>query len=360
MESFVYEGHPGRTLFGTGTLGRLSEEIDRLGLQRLVLISGPQQEATLQDVAGRLGGRVAGLFAQAAMHTPTDVTAKAMELVTASKADGVLALGGGSAIGLGKAIAYRTDLPQVVVPTSYAGSEMTPILGQTENGAKTTVRDSSILPELVVYDVDLTLTLPVAMSVTSGFNAIAHAVEALYARDRNPVTDLIAVEAVRALTQALPRIVQDPADVAARGDALYGAWLAGTCLGTVGMSLHHKLCHVLGGSFNLPHAETHTIVLPHALAYNRPAIDHAVRRLAPVLGDDPAAALHALAGELGAPRALAELGMPEEGIATAVEQALATPYWNPRALEAAGLRELIARAWSGAEPQPPAEEGRTS
>ena len=182
--------------------------------------------------------------------------------------DCLVALGGGSTTGLGKAIAYRTDLPQIVIPTSYAGSEVTPILGQTQDGKKTTLKSSRVLPEVVLYDPELSRGLPVLMSVTSGINAVAHAAEALYAQDRNPISSLIAVEGIKALTNALPKIVENPSDMSARSAARYGTWLCGSVLGDVGMALHHKLCHTLGGAFGLPHAETHTVVLPHAIAFN--------------------------------------------------------------------------------------------
>ncbi len=198
-------------------------------------------------------------------------------------------MGGGSTTGLGKAIALRTDLPQIVLPTTYAGSEMTPILGETRDSAKTTLRDPKVLPEVVIYDVELTLGLPASVSAASGMNAIAHAVEALYARDRNPLISLAGEEGVAALARALPKILDAPRDHEARSEALYGAWLCGVCLGTVGMALHHKLCHALGGSFGLPHAETHAIVLPHAAAYNAPAAPAALACVARALGTDDAA-----------------------------------------------------------------------
>jgi maleylacetate reductase len=228
---------------------------------------------------------------------------------------------------------------------------MTPILGETREGAKVTQSSPKILPEVVIYDVDLTLSLPAALSGTSGINAIAHAVEALYARDRNPVISLLATEAIRTLARALPIIVAHPQDREARSDALYGAWLCGTCLGAVGMSLHHKLCHTLGGSFDLPHAETHTAVLPHALAYNAPSIPEVIKQLADVLGtNDPARALYDLAGSVGACHALRDLGMPASGIDEATDRALANPYWNPRPLEREAVRDLIARAYAGDPP----------
>lgn len=351
MEPFVYNANPGRVLFGSGTIARLPEEVERLGLTRVLVLSTPPQEAVAHDVADRLGARAAGIFPGAVMHTPVSVTEQAMEVVEALGADGVLSVGGGSTIGLGKAIALRTDLPQIVLPTTYAGSEMTPILGETKEGGKTTQSGPRILPEVVVYDVDLTMTLPAGLSGTSGINAIAHAVEALYARERNPVISLMAVEGIAALARALPRIAVDPRDSEGRWDALYGAWLCGVCLGSVGMALHHKLCHTLGGSFDLPHAETHTAVLPHALAYNMPAVAVEMARLTPVLGTDPARTLYELAERVGATRALRDLGMDEASIDDATSRALANPYWNPRSLDQDGVRSLIARAWAGDPPQ---------
>jgi alcohol dehydrogenase class IV len=275
-----------------------------------------------------------------------------METVREAQADCLVAIGGGSTTGLGKAIALRTDLPQIVLPTNYAGSEMTPVVGQTGGGIKTTQSSPKILPEIVIYDVDLTMTMPPKLSATSGINAIAHAVEALYARDRNPVISLMAQEGIRTLALALPKICAQPNDKTARTDALYGAWLSGICLGAVGMALHHKLCHTLGGSFNLPHAETHTVILPHALAYNAPAAPDAMTRIAAALGvNDAARGLHDLARKLAAPASLREIGMPESGIAQAADLAVKNPYWNPRTIERDAIRELIARAWRGDAPQ---------
>jgi maleylacetate reductase len=349
-QSFTYIANPGRVIFGHGTVAQLSAEVDRLGLKRVLLLSTPFQRKEAEGLADQIGHRSAGIFAGAVMHTPVDVTEDALAVAREQGVDGVVAIGGGSTTGLSKAIAVRTGLPQIVVPTTYAGSEMTPILGETADGTKTTRSDPAILPEVVIYDVDLTLGLPPVLSGTSGINAIAHAVEALYARDRNPVISLMALEGIRALSGALPVISTDPGNKAARAAALYGAWLCGTCLGAVGMALHHKLCHVLGGTFDLPHAETHTIILPHALAYNAPAIPEIWQQLRSILGDDPAIALHQLAERIGAPKGLRAVGMPEEGIDEAAERALANPYWNPRPLEQAPIRQLIARAWHGAAP----------
>jgi alcohol dehydrogenase class IV len=340
-----------RVVFGTGTLRRLPDELSHLGVARALVLATPRQKDLIADIREMIGERFAGVFTGAVMHTPVEVTERAMETARDVQADCLIAIGGGSTTGLGKAIALRTDLPQIVLPTSYAGSEMTPVVGQTSGGVKTTQSSPKILPEAVIYDVDLTMTMPAGLSATSGINAIAHAVEALYARDRNPLVSLMAQESIRTLAHALPKICAQPGDRAARTDALYGAWLSGICLGAVGMSLHHKLCHTLGGSFNLPHAETHTVILPHALAYNAPAAPDAVARIAAALGvADPALGLHDLARRLAVPLSLREIGMPESGIDQAADLAVKNPYWNPRQIERDAIRELIARAWRGDAP----------
>src|SRR6185437_6942711 len=349
--SFTFENLPCRVIFGSGTLGAAADEIKRLGGKRALVLTTPQQEAEGRRLGASLGSLFAGSFAGATMHTPVDVTEQALAAMRTCDADCVVSLGGGSTTGLGKALALRTGINQLCIPTTYAGSEMTPILGETKDGLKTTVRNNDVLPETVIYDVELTLSLPASLAATSGINAIAHAVEALYARDRNPVISLMAEEGIRALAQALPRICIQPDDRAARTDALYGAWLSGICLGAVGMALHHKLCHTLGGSFNLPHAETHTAVLPHAVAYNRPATPAAMQAVARAMGvEDPAAGLYDLARSLGATMALRDLGMPQNGIAQATDAALANPYWNPRPLEKEAIRALLTSAYEGARP----------
>ncbi|WP_076866031.1 maleylacetate reductase [Bradyrhizobium mercantei] len=351
IPSFTLETLPCRVVFGSGAVADAKTEVERLGGRRALVLTTPQQEAQGKSLGATLGPLYAGLFSGATMHTPVEVTEQALAAMKACEADCVVSLGGGSTTGLGKALALRTGVNQLCIPTTYAGSEMTPILGQTENGLKTTVRNSAVLPETVIYDVDLTLTLPVALTVTSGINAIAHAVEALYARDANPVTSLMAEEGIRALTHALPGITEKPGDREARSEALYGAWLCGVCLGAVGMAMHHKLCHTLGGTFDLPHAETHSIVLPHVLAYNAPAAPDAMTRIGRAMGlSDAARGLYDLARRLGAKLTLRDLGMPEDGIDKAADLAVTNAYWNPRPLERNAIRDLIARAWSGEPP----------
>lgn len=351
MNPFAYTSDPVRVIFGRGTSAKVGDEVRRLGCAKALVLSTPQQKVEAADLAARLGALAAGTFHDATMHTPTDVTERAIALVREIGADCTVALGGGSTTGLGKAIALRTDLPQIVIPTTYAGSEATAIIGETKDGVKVTQRTLKVLPEVIVYDVDLNMTLPPALTATSGINAIAHAVEALYAQDQNPVTSLMAEEGIRALARSLPVIVKDPGNVEARSDALYGAWLCGTCLNAVGMALHHKLCHTLGGTFDLPHAETHTVVLPHATAYNAAATPEAMRRIAAALGvTDAAQGLFELSKRLGAPTSLAALGMKADGIDKAADLAVKNPYWNPRPIDRAGIRRLIENAFHGRVP----------
>lgn len=353
IASFTYTAAPARVIFGAGSLQQLGAEIERLGAKRALVLSTPEQAASAERVAALLGERAAGIFARAVMHVPIETAREAREEAKRLGADCAVAIGGGSTTGLGKAIALDSGLPVLAIPTTYAGSEVTSIYGLTEGGVKKTGRDPRVLPRTVIYDPELTLTLPYAMTVTSAFNAIAHAAEGLYAPDANPVIALMAEEGIRASAAALPPLQADPRDLGARSDALYGAWLCGTVLGAITMGLHHKLCHTLGGSFNLPHAETHTVVLPHALAYNAPAAPEAMTRIARALGEpgaDAAVALQRRARAHGAPASLAALGLPASALDRAADLAVQTPYPNPRPLERAALRSLLQRAFDGAEP----------
>jgi maleylacetate reductase len=350
--SFVYNAQAAKVIFGLGTLTRLGAELAQIGASRALVLSTHEQRALADHAVAAASGRAAGSFAAARMHTPAEVTEQALVVLHDLKADALVSVGGGSATGLGKALALRSGLPQVAVPTTYAGSEMTPILGETKDGRKVTQRNESLLPRAVIYDVELTFSLPVNLSVTSGINAIAHAAEALYARDGNPITSLMAEEGVRALAAALPAIQVNPKNAAARASALYGAWLCGVCLGTVGMALHHKLCHVLGGSFDLPHSETHAVILPYAIAFNTRAAPDAMRKLARALGAKNAAdGLWDLNRRLHAPASLAAIGMPEAGVARATELAVQNPYWNPQPLDKGALLNLLERAYAGVPPR---------
>ncbi|HCP01455.1 MAG TPA: maleylacetate reductase [Rhodospirillaceae bacterium] len=351
MRQFVYEALPGRVVFGPGSLDQLVDEVERLGLAKALVLSTPQQREQAMDVACRLGSKSAGVYDKAEMHVPFEVAQAAREEAQRLGADACVAVGGGSTIGLGKAIALEFGLPIIAVPTTYAGSEMTPIWGLTEAGIKKTGRDTRVLPTTVVYDPLLTSTLPVDIAVPSGMNAIAHCVEAMYSETANPVISMIAEEGVRALASALPLIVREPENVNAHTDALYGAYLSGAALGAVGMALHHKLCHTLGGSFNLPHADTHTIVIPHTTAYNIDAAPDAKVRLSRALEtNDPAGALFDLAQSLGAKLALSDLGMSEDNLERAADIAIENPYYNPRPVTREGIRALLEDAFHGRRP----------
>jgi maleylacetate reductase len=351
-EPFAYEALPMRVRFGIGSLNLLSQEMDHLGMKNVLVLTGPQQRELAEGVARILGERTVGVFAEARMHVPVELARRAAEEAGRRAADGCVAIGGGSAVGLGKAIALECGIPFIAVPTTYAGSEMTPIWGTTEGGTKRTGKDQRVLPASVIYDPSLTHTLPVGLSVTSAVNAIAHAVEALYAPDRSPVISLMAEEGIRALVSAIPRIVADGADSQPRATALYGAWLCGACLGATTMSLHHKICHVLGGSLDLPHASTHTVMLPHVLAYNQTEAARAREALVRAFGGvpDPATHLWNLTASWGAPTSLKELGMRRDDIDVVVAMTMRNPYANPRRVIAEDLTDLVSRAWSGEPP----------
>lgn len=349
--AFTFPGLTTRVVFGAGTIVQAGDEVARLGHARALVLSTPHQAAQAQALAERLGPLSAGIFAEATMHTPTAVTERAVGAYRSSGATAVMSLGGGSTTGLGKAIAVRTGADQVVIPTTYAGSEMTDILGETQNGEKTTRRDPAIRPETVIYDVDLTLSLPVGLTVTSALNAIAHAMETLYAPDRNPVVVLMAIDALRCFKTAIPRLVTDPADRDARAEALYAAWCCSTALGQVQMALHHKLAHVIGGSFNTPHAETHAVLLPHTTAFNAQAVPNLLAPITDTFGGPPGAALWDFAKAAGAPLSLADFGMTEADLDRAADIAMKNAYWNPRPCTRDDIRTLLQAAWEGRRPQ---------
>jgi maleylacetate reductase len=353
MIDFTYEALPSRVVFGCGSLERLPDEVERLGLTRVLVLSTASKRALAAGVADRLGERAIGIHDRAVMHVPIEVAEAARAEARRVGADGYLAIGGGTTVGLAKAIALATGLPIIAIPTTYAGSEMTAVLGITENGVKRTRRDPKMLPRTVIYDPELTLGLPPGVSGPSGMNAIAHCVEALYAANANPITSLMAEEGIRALGASLKVVVRAPADLETRAQALYGAWLGGTVLGAVGMGLHHKLCHVLGGSFDLPHAEVHTLILPQAAAYNREAAPAAMTRIARALeaGDGPAA-LFDLAAGLGAEMRLAAFGLSAADLDRAAELVLESPYPNPAPVTREGVRALLDDAFHGRRPAP--------
>lgn len=350
--NFTYVAMPTRVIFGAGAIQQLAAEVERLDAVRVLLISTSGRAEMVRSVAKGLS--VAGVFDKAVMHTPMEVVEEARNLARKVRADCCVAIGGGSTIGFGKAIALTSGLPVLAVPTTYSGSEMTTIWGISDGGAKKTGRDPKVLPKTVIYDPELTVALPPAVSAASGMNAIAHCVEALYAHDGNPIISLMAEEGIRALASALPNVMASPVGLPGRTDALYGAWLAGMTISTTSVALHHKLCHVLGG-FGLPHAETHSIVLPHAVRYNHDAVPDAMARLRKALGGgDAPVALYDLETKLGLPMRLADIGMQEADLERAARIAADAPYPNPRKVEYEPVLRLLRDAYEGRRPARPA------
>ncbi|WP_432824545.1 maleylacetate reductase [Dactylosporangium sp. CA-092794] len=341
----VHETLPCRVLSGPGARHDVPGELERLGARRVLVVATGSARAAADELAGALGGRLAARFDRPAVHTPVHVTAEALEVARGAGADVVVAIGGGSAVGLSKALAARTGMPQVVVPTTYAGSEVTPVLGETDNGVKTTRRDPALAPGTVVYDPELTLSMPPGLTRTSALNALAHAVEALWAPDATAATDALATEAATVVLDALPHVLADPAGLPARSRLQQAAWLAGLCLAQTRTGLHHQLTHVLGGAYGLPHAELHAMLLAHVMAFNLPFAPAAADRLSKVTGGDPVAAVAALARGYEGPTTLGALGVPRDGLPGIAERVVAAPYPNPRPLDPAELTALLEAAW---------------
>ncbi len=354
---FEYAGIANHVVFGEGASGgsRFVDAVRAVGANRLLLVAAEAEAGLADRIVGALDGLVVARFSRVLPHVPVEVAEEARAAARAAAADGVLSVGGGSTTGTAKAIALELGVPIIAVPTTYAGSEVTPVWGLTDRSRKTTGTDRRVLPKLVVYDPELTLTLPPGLSGTSGMNAVAHSAEALWSPRRNPVTSLIAEESIRALAIGLPAVVADPFSIQARSQALYGAWLAGTAFANVGSYVHHKICHVLGGAYNLPHAETHTVVLPYAAAVAAPRVDGADARIAAAIGGaaepdaslSAAAALSDLNERLEAPRSLRELGLRDDQLDEAVElvgEALAA---LPDPFPPAQVEALIRAAFAG-------------
>jgi alcohol dehydrogenase class IV len=355
MDTSEFDIDPSKVLFGSKSVTKLPDEINRLNNSSPIVLtskgrSGLAHGQLLAKILSDASITPAAILNVAVMHTPKFVTEEALEQLKSRAADCIVSIGGGSVVGLGKALSIRTGLKHTCIPTTYSGSEMTPILGETDNGRKVTRSDPKILPDFVIYDVDLTMSLPASICSYSGVNAMAHAVEALYAINTIPAITKLALEAINGLAEALPAIVMDPKNRSAREKAQYAAYLCGVCLGSSSMALHHKLCHTLGGSLGLPHAETHTIILHHAVAYNAPAISDTMQKLASALPGsegDAIKGLNLLLEKLGVSRALKDFGMKEEDIDKVTEIAMSMQYANPRPMEEDGIRELIRRAWAG-------------
>ena len=350
-DAFVHTEVDNRVVFGSGTRWRVAEELGRLGVRRVVLTSGQRSNAIAQALAGTCGERAVAVLPHATMHVPTELADRTARTVVDLGADGIVAVGGGSAIGLAKSVARRAAVSILAVPTSYSGSEMTPIWGETHDGVKTTGRSAEVRPRTVIYDVDLTMSLPARFTVASAVNAIAHGIEGLYAPDASPIRRAVAEEGIFKTVTALPTVVADPDDRRARTELLEAAWMCATVLASTTMGLHHKLCHVLGGTLNLAHAETHCVVLPHVMAYNLlPGGEARARAVRAIGHPQPAQELWQRVVSMGGPRSLGELGMAAGDVAVIVEQVTATTSRDPRAVGPDALGELLSRALEGKQP----------
>lgn len=358
MRSFTFDALPGRVVFRVGSVAELPDEVDRLDARHVMLFADPTTKEIADEAAESLGPRFAAIFTDVKMHVPVEAVAEARNAAEAAGADCLVTIGGGTTTGFGKAVALEGGLPLIAVPTTYAGSEMTPIYGITSNGMKRTGRDLRVLPKTVLYDPALTTSVPPDVTGPSGMNALAHCVEALYAKEANPITSLMAEDAIRALVRGIPASVRDPEDIEARSDALYGAYLAGAALAVVGMALHHRICHVLGGTYGLAHGEVNAVILPHAARFNQPAAPEALDRVARAMGvEDAADALFDLAVSIGAPTSLAALGMRQSDLEEAARLAAMPPPWNPRAVSAGEVLQLLNDAFEGRRPAGSAEGG---
>jgi alcohol dehydrogenase class IV len=353
MKNFTYDALPSRVIFGPGTSRqRLAEEVDRLGARRVLLIATERERELTEELSAPLGRRIVGVFTGVRPHVPVEAAEEARELARRLRADCLLSIGGGSTTGTAKAIALAQPLPIIAVPTTYAGSEMTPVWGLTQGQRKTTGTSRDVLPQVVVYDPELTVSLPPFITGPSAMNAMAHCVEAFYAPGANPITSLMAEEGLRALAHGVPVAVAKPEDLKGRSQTLYGAYLAGAAFAVAGAGLHHKICHVLGGAYTLPHAEMHTVILPHVVAFNESAIPDVMARVARAIGAQSAAAgLYDLAKRIGAPTALNNIGMKEENLNEAISLVLEkAPFDNPRPVDETGVRAILEGAYTGRRP----------
>ena len=353
MRAFTYEALPGRVVFGAGTSrDKLAGEVGRLDVERVLLVATEQEEELAEELSRPLGERLAGRFTGVRPHVPVEVAERARDAALEVGADCLLSVGGGSTTGTAKAVALETELPIVAVPTTYAGSEMTPVYGLTSGQRKRTGKSLKVLPKVVIYDPELTFSLPGFITGPSAMNAMAHCVEAFYAPGANPITSLVAEEGIRALASGVPAAVSRVEDLDGRTQTLYGAYLAGAAFAAAGGGIHHKICHVLGGAYELPHADTHTVILPQAVDFNEKAAPEVMQRVARALGAEEAASgLYDLARRIGAPTALKDVGMKKENLDEAVALILEeAPRDNPRPVDEAGIRELLQDAYAGRRP----------
>ena len=350
MNSIAMTNSP-RVIFASGALSQVVNEIAHLNKKRILLISDESAATHATRLQTELGALVIHWVNHVVVHVPDDFSSPIADLVRREEIDLVLTIGGGSATGLGKIIALDCSIDLLAIPTTYAGSEMTSIWGRTHSNEKTTGRNPAVLPKTTIYDPELTLSLPYLVSVNSGMNAIAHAVEALYSPEVTSEIKAAALDGIRIFAAGLRGIRENINNLNARTDLLRGSMLCGFALNNSTMGIHHKICHTLGGMFDLPHAPMHSAVLPWAVQYNQDFATTQLNEVAEVLSARSAAeGLWDLANEVGAQTSLQELGYPlekSEEVATVISSA---KYVNPRPFNHDGILELLSNAYKGSRP----------
>ncbi len=379
MKEFHYTSYAQEIIFGTGSLARLSEAVDHFHWQRLMLCTtgSARRNGHVSTLEAALGQRLVATYDHAQSHVPDFQVAEALAIAIEHQVDAIIGLGGGSPIGLAKAISqaleekrtgqaarasFPTDqplVPVVAIPTTYAGSEMTAVYGMTHHSAsssrKITVTDPKITPKLVIYDPRLTLDLPPEMTASSGINALAHCVEAVYSITRHPLSTAAALSGAQHIAQALPRCYATGEDLEARTGMLIGSHLAAVALSNVAMGFHHGLCHALGGTAGVPHGIANAIVLPHAMRFNLNATAPQLAQIAAAIGlavDDrsaeaaaEAAAQHIadLIGHMSLPQRLREVGVNKADLPHLAEVALQSRavQSNPKPIQNAAQIEAV-------------------
>lgn len=349
---FTYSGLPYRVLHGAGCAGKLGDELDRIGVRRAMFCCTPRRRAAVETLAREADGRIAGICDKAMIFVPWDAVEKGRKAATDLDADCLISFGGGSSVGLAKAIALELDVPIVGIATTYSGSETTALQGIVgRDGVRTNYRSMRMLPKCLIYDPELTVGLPLDVSIPSGFNAMSHAVSSFLGERANPVAELLAEAGIAAMSSALDGISEDPANVEAHGQALYGSWLCGLTVMSAGTTIHHKIVHVLGTGHGLPHGPTHAVVLPHSTAYNRDSAPEAMRRIARALrASNAPEALFRLLERSGAATGLKDLGLPYRALDEAADKAMVDRYFSRRTYERGAIRDLLEDAWRGRPP----------
>jgi alcohol dehydrogenase class IV len=382
MQAFHYTSYAQEIIFGTGSLAQLGEVVDRFRWQRLLLCStgSLRRGGQIAELERALGERLVASYEHIQPHVPDFQVAEALALAETHQIDGVIGFGGGSAIGMAKAVSRALEkkrsgtqeypiapiqqplVPVIAIPTTYAGSEMTPVYGVTRQidgePRKVTVTDVRVTPKLTLYDPLLTLQLSPEMTASTGINALAHCIEALYSITRNPFSTAAALQGIRSINSALPRCYAAGNDVEARAEMLTGSFLAATALAHVTMAIHHGLCHVLGGTAGVPHGVANSIILPHAMRFNLDATAHQLAQVAEAMGigtagtiveaaaEDVIQQIYRLIRQLNLPQHLRDVGVQEADLPRLAQIAFQsrTVQSNPKPVRDAGEIEAILRA----------------